>query len=86
VIFDLSFGDEISFPPSMVMLKDYNSLGMGLRILLRQIDFASFLMLAVRRIILAVFVPAATSLTMVICTISSPTTSIRLVGCYSLAY
>jgi hypothetical protein len=39
---------------------------MVLQILLRQIDFGSFLLVIARRIILAVFVPAATSSTMVI--------------------
>jgi hypothetical protein len=70
----------------MVVLKDYNSLDMGLQILLRQIDFESFLMVAARRIILAVFIPAATSSSKVIHTLGSPATSIRLIGCYSLKY
>jgi hypothetical protein len=40
---------------------------MVLRILLRQIDLGSFLMVAARSIILAIFFPAATSSTMMIC-------------------
>jgi hypothetical protein len=52
---------------------------MVLQILLRQIDFESFLLVAARRIILAVFVPAATSSTMVIRTIDSPATAIKFV-------
>jgi hypothetical protein len=39
---------------------------MVLQILLRRIDFGSFFLVAARRIILAVFVPMATSSTMVI--------------------
>jgi hypothetical protein len=74
VIFGLSFDDEISFPTSMVVLKDYNPLGMDLQILLRQIDFGSSVVVAARRIILVVFVPAATSSTMVIRILDSPST------------
>jgi hypothetical protein len=59
---------------------------MVLQILLRQIDFGSFLLVAVRRIILAVFVPAATSSTMVIRTLDSPATSIKLSGYVALTY
>jgi hypothetical protein len=44
---------------------------MVLQILLRRIDFGSFFLVAARRIILAVFVPAATSSTMVIRTLDS---------------
>ena len=83
MIFGLSFGDEIFFPTSMVVLNDHNFLGMGLWILLRQIDFGSFVFVAVGRIILAVFVPAATSSTMVIRTLGSPSTMTKLVGYYS---
>jgi hypothetical protein len=43
-------------------------------------------MVAARRIILAIFVPAATSSKMVICTLGSPVMSIKMVGCYSLRY
>jgi hypothetical protein len=86
VIFGLSFDDEIFFPTSMVVLKDYNYLGMGVQILLRQIDLGSFLMVAARRIILAVLVPVATSSTMVIRILGSPSTSTRQIGFYSLTY
>jgi hypothetical protein len=71
----------------MMVLKDYNPLGMVLQILLRQINFGSFLVVATRRIITAVFVPAATSSSaMVIHTLGSPSTLTRLVGFYSLTY
>jgi hypothetical protein len=63
-----------------------NSLGMVLQILLRQINFGSFLLVAARRIIFAVFVPTATSSTMVICTLDSPAMSIKLFGYFSLIY
>jgi hypothetical protein len=63
---DLSFDGEIFFPTSMVVLKDYNYLDMGVQILLRQIHLGSFLMVAAGRIIIALFVPVATSSTMVI--------------------
>jgi hypothetical protein len=43
--FGYSFDDEVSFPMSAV-LEDYNSLGMDLQILLSQIDFVDFLMVA----------------------------------------
>jgi hypothetical protein len=85
VIFGISFGDEIFFPASMVVLNDHNFLGMDLQILLRQIEFGSFIVVTARRIILAVFVPAAMSSTMVIRTLGSPLTT-KLVGCYSLTY
>jgi hypothetical protein len=45
---------------------------MVLQILLRQIDFGSFLLIAARRTILAIFVPVAMSSTMVIRTLDSP--------------
>jgi hypothetical protein len=69
VIFNLSLDDEIFFPVSMSVLKNYNSLGLGLEILLCKTGFGSFRMVAVRRIIFAVFVVAVTSSTMVICTL-----------------
>jgi hypothetical protein len=53
----------------MMLLGDYNFLGMDLQILLHQIDFRSFLMVALRRIVLAIFVSAATSSTMLIHTL-----------------
>jgi hypothetical protein len=59
---------------------------MVLQILLPQIDFGSFLLVAARRIIFAVFVPAATSSTMVIHILDSTATSIKLSGYFALAY
>jgi hypothetical protein len=59
---------------------------MGVQILLRQINFGSFLMVAARKIILAVFVPVATSSTTVIHTLGSLSTLTRLMGCYPLIY
>jgi hypothetical protein len=50
--------------------------------LLRQIDLGSFLMVVARSIILAIFVPAATSSTMVIRALSSPA---MLIG-YSVTF
>jgi hypothetical protein len=70
----------------MVMLKDYNSLGMDLQILFRQINFGSFIMVSTRRIILTFFVPATTSSTLEIRTLGSSATSTKLIGCYSLTY
>jgi hypothetical protein len=57
---------------------------MVLQILLRQINFGSFLLVAMRRIMLAVFVPAATSSTMVIRTLDSLATSIKLSDYFAL--
>jgi hypothetical protein len=85
VIFGYSFDAEISFPVSMV-LEDYNSLGTGLQILLRQINFGDFLVVAARSVILAKFIPTVTSTTMVIRIVDSSATSTRLFGYYSLAY
>jgi hypothetical protein len=59
---------------------------MVLQILLHQIDFRSFLLVAARRMILAVFVPAATSSTMVIRTLDSLATAIKLSGYFALTY
>jgi hypothetical protein len=50
----------------------------GLLILLCQIDFGDFLMVVVRSVVLANFIPTATFTTMVIRTVESPTTSIKL--------
>jgi hypothetical protein len=50
----------------MAVLEDQISLGMILKILLHHFDFGSFLMVAARSIVLAIFVPAATSSTMLI--------------------
>ena len=58
---------------------------MVLQILLRRISFRVFLMVAARRIVLAIF-SAATSSTMVIRTLGSPATSTRLFGSSSLEY
>jgi hypothetical protein len=70
VIFDYSFDDEISFPMSMV-LEDYNSVGMDLQILLRQINFGDYLVVAAKSVILAKFIPNITSTAMVIRTVDS---------------
>jgi hypothetical protein len=86
VIFISSFDDEIFFPTLMVVLEDYSSLGMGLQILLRSINFRSFLKVAARKIILAIFVPAVMSSTLMIRILSSPTMSIKMFGYFSLAY
>jgi hypothetical protein len=48
--------------------------------------FGDYIMVATRSIILVKFIPAATSMTMVICTLDSPTMSTRLLACYSLTY
>ena len=58
---------------------------MVLQILFRLTDFGVFLMVAARRIVLAIF-PAATSSTMVIRTLGSPATLTKLFGCFSLEY
>jgi hypothetical protein len=65
---------------SMVAFEDYNYLGMDLQIFRRQNNVGSFLMVAARRIRLAIFVSVATSSTMVIRTLGSPATSTRLFG------
>jgi hypothetical protein len=70
----------------MVVLLDYNSIGMVFHILLRHVNYGVFLMVATRRIILAVFIPAATFSTMVIRTLESPATSTRLFDLFSLEY
>jgi hypothetical protein len=59
---------------------------MDFKILLRQISFGLFLLVAARRVILAIFVPTATSSTMVICTLGFPATLTRLFGFSSLEY
>jgi hypothetical protein len=59
---------------------------MFFRILLRQIDLGSFLMVAARSIILAIIFPAATSSIMVIRTLDSLATSIKLFGYFALTY
>jgi hypothetical protein len=59
---------------------------MVIQILRCQIDFGSFLLVAARRIILAVFIPAATSSTMVIRTLDYPTMLIKLSGYFTLTY
>jgi hypothetical protein len=65
-----------------MVLEDYSSLGMGLQILLPQIDFGDFLMVAERGVILAKFVWIAMSMTTEIRTIYSLATSTKLFGCY----
>jgi hypothetical protein len=54
VIFDPLFIDEISFQTSIVVLENYNALGMSLQILLHQIDFRFCHMVAPSRIFLAI--------------------------------
>jgi hypothetical protein len=66
----------------MVVLLDYSSIGTIFQILLRQVDFGVFLMVAARMIILAIFVPAATSSTMVIRILGSLATSTWLFGLF----
>jgi hypothetical protein len=58
----------------------------GLSDLTSSSQFWSFLMVAARRIILAIFIPAATSSIMVIRTLGSPAASTRLFGLFSLEY
>ena len=53
----------------MVVLEDYSFLGMGLQILLRQIDLGFFLLVAARKFVLVIFIPAGTSSIMVIRTL-----------------
>jgi hypothetical protein len=57
----------------MVVLEDKNSLGMGIQILLRQIDFGSFFMVAAKMIVLAIVSGLSTIF-------------IKLFGYFSLAY
>jgi hypothetical protein len=59
---------------------------MVLCILRRQIDLESFLMVAVRSIILIIIFPAATSLTMLIRALGSLATSTRLFGHFFSSY
>jgi hypothetical protein len=61
-------------------------LGTVFKILLRQIGFGLFLLIAARRVILAIFVSTATSSTIVIRTLSFPATLTRLFGFSSLKY
>jgi hypothetical protein len=56
------------------------------QILLRQIDLGPVLMVAAKNIILAIIFPAAISSTMMICTLDSPATSIKLFGYFALIY
>jgi hypothetical protein len=59
---------------------------MVFKILLRQIVFGLFLLVAARRVILAIFDPTVTSSTMVIRTIGFPAMLTRLFGFSSLEY
>jgi hypothetical protein len=59
-----SFDDDSSFPTSMVVLEDQNFLGMIFHILLYQIDFGWFLMVAVGRFVIANLFSTATSSSM----------------------
>jgi hypothetical protein len=61
-------------------------LGTVFMILLRQIGFGLFLLVAARRVILAIFVPTATSSTMVIHTLGFPAMLTKLFGFSSLEY
>jgi hypothetical protein len=83
---DPSFNDKIFFLALTVVLLDYSSIGTIFQILLRQVNFEVFLLVTVRRIILVIFVQAATSSTMVIRILGSPTTSTRLFDLFSLEY
>jgi hypothetical protein len=69
----------------MIMLKDYNFLGMGILISLRRIDFGDYLMVATRSVFLTIFIPAAISSTMKNRTLGFPTMSTRLFGYFPLA-
>jgi hypothetical protein len=85
IINDLqSFVRHKIFPTSMVVVLDYIYIGMVFYILLRQVDFGVFLIVAVRRIILTIFVRTAKYSTMVIHTLISSTTSTRLSDLFSL--
>jgi hypothetical protein len=64
----------------MVVLLDYSFIGTVFQILIRQVNFGVFLLIAARRIILV------TSSTMVIRILGSPTTSTRMFGLFSLEY
>jgi hypothetical protein len=86
LIFGLSFDNEIFVPALVAVLEDQLSLGMVLQILLRRIDLGTFLMVAARSIIFAIFVPAAMSSTMVIRALGSPTTLTKLSSYFFLAY
>jgi hypothetical protein len=86
VFFGLSLDNEIFIPLSMAVLEEYNSLDMDLQILLRLNNFGSFIMVAARMIVLAIFFPAATSLTMVSRTLDSPAMLTRLFGYFSRVY
>jgi hypothetical protein len=86
LIFGLSFDNEIFIPALVAVLEDQLSLGMVLQILLHRIDLGTFFMVAARSIIFAIFVPVATSSTMVIRALDSPAMLTKLFGYFSLAY
>jgi hypothetical protein len=69
---DPSFDDKIFFLALTVVLLDYSSIGTIFQILLRQVNFGFFLLVAVTRIILVIFVQAATSSTMGVNSIKLP--------------
>jgi hypothetical protein len=84
---DLRSTTRIFFPTSVVLSEDYNFVGMILQILLRRINSGSFfLKAAAGKIVVTVFVPAATSSTIVIRILGSPTTPTKVLGYFSLAY
>jgi hypothetical protein len=69
LIFGLSLDYEIFLPASMMVFEDGSYLRMVLQILLCQIDLGSFLMVAARMFVLAIFVQTATFSMMVIRTL-----------------
>jgi hypothetical protein len=84
VFFDASFDNESFFPTLMVVSEDQNFLGMVFHILLRQIDFGWFTMVATRRFIL---VNQTTMFsTIVIRTLDSLVISTRMFGLSSMEY
>jgi hypothetical protein len=62
-----SFDDDSSFPTSMVVLEDQNFLGMIFHFLLYQIDFGWFLMVAVGRFVIAIFLDCYVLVNVVSC-------------------
>lgn len=69
--------DKISLLTLVVVLQDQISIGTVFKILFRRIDFGISFIVFMGRTILATFVSDATSSTMVVCTLNSPTTWTR---------
>jgi hypothetical protein len=69
----------------MVVLEDCRNFGMAFKSCFATSILDTFMVVA-RRIILAIFFSATTSLTVVNHTLGSPATPARLNGCYSVAY